>query len=330
MAWSWRETGKAIIQRGKHILPLPVSIGLIAFLVWKISPEKLLAAFRQQNWPMLVLATVVQVVALFLWDSVCVWWLFSQPDRRLPFGKALRIRCDTVIWAAINLEVGQAAFAWKISKTLGVPLTNVASYCVLLTLFDSGSLMSLALVGSFIHPTPLTSKLRWICVAILCGLATLAALIKFLPERWRGWLNRRSWGDWIKWFDWRSALTLWGLREIMFLLVLVYAGVCLAICRLAVNASTVVGVIPFVLMAESLPGTGGLGERETALVYLYPDGDNHRATLMCFGLIWSTMVIVGRVCISLISWASPRARDTDEVPQSSPSEDQSLPAADPA
>ncbi len=329
MAWSWCETGKAIIQRGKHLLPVVLSTGLITFLVWKITPEKLLAAFREQNWPMLVLATVVQLIVLFSWDSVCVWWLFSQPDRRLPFRKALRIRCDTVIWAAINLEVGQAAFAWKISKALGVSLPNVMSYCILLTLFDSWSLMSLALVGSLIHPTPLTSRLRWICVAILCGLCTLAALIKFLPARWRGWLDRRSWGDWIRWFDWRAALTLWGLREIMFLLVVAYAGWGLAICRLPVNAFTAIGIIPFVLMAESLPGTGGLGERETALVYLYPGGGDHQAALMCFGLIWSLVVIVGRVCISLVSWALPRSRDADEAPQSSASADQSLPAAGP-
>jgi hypothetical protein len=104
----------------------------------------------------------------------------------------------------------------------------------------------------------------------------------------------------------------------MFLLVLIYAWAGLTICRFPVDVRTVVGVIPFVLLAESLPGTGGLGERETALVYLLHAGGEERAVLLRFGLTWSVVVILGRVSIGLISWFLPRRRSQEKSPASQP------------
>ena len=90
-------------------------------MIWSVSPQRLLEALATSNWPWLVLAAAVQVIGLFLWDTVCVWWLFAQPDRRLPFRTVLRLRCDTVIWGAVNLEIGQAAFAWQLARTVNRP-----------------------------------------------------------------------------------------------------------------------------------------------------------------------------------------------------------------
>jgi hypothetical protein len=152
----------------------------------------------------------------------------------------------------------------------------------------------------------MTRPWRWVCIGGLAGLGLLTAALKLLPDRWRGRLAAKPWASWLAWLNWRRAFILWGLRLVMFLLVLVYAGVGLMICRLPADPLTVMGVIPFVLMAESLPGTAGLGERETALVYLYPGGSEQRAVLLSFGLIWSTVVILGRVAIGLVSWYLPR------------------------
>jgi hypothetical protein len=42
------------------------------------------------------------VIVLFLWDTVRVWWLISQPDRRLLLRAVLRLRCDTTLWNAVK------------------------------------------------------------------------------------------------------------------------------------------------------------------------------------------------------------------------------------
>jgi hypothetical protein len=191
---------------------------------------------------------------------------------------------------------------------VNLPLTSTLGYCVLLALIDGGTLLSLALVGSFLHPSPLTRPWRWLCLGGLVGLGLLVVLVKLLPERWHHWLAAKPWAGWLAWLDWRAVCRLGAMRLVLFLLVLVYVGASLAICRVPVDPLTVVGIIPFVMLAESLPGTAGLGERETALVYLYPASAEQRAVLLSFGLIWSTVVILGRICISLVSWCLPRAR----------------------
>ena len=304
----WREMGSALLRHGRHFLPAVISVGLVAWLIWKIKPRRLLEALSESNWPWLIAATGVQVVVLFLWDTVCVWWLFSQPDRRLPFRTVFRLRCDTVIWSAVSLEIGQAAFAWKLAKALHIPLTSTLGRCVLLGLTDFVTLLSLALAGSFVHTSSLTRPLRWICVGGLAGVLLLALLLKFMPNRWWRRLVARPWAGWLAWLDWRTACVLWGLRLVLFLLVLSYVGVGLAISRVPVDVPTVFGIIPFVLLAEAIPGTAGLGARETGLVYFYPAGEDYRAILLSFGLIWSGVVILLRVLIGLVSWSLPRAK----------------------
>jgi hypothetical protein len=280
-----------------------------------VTPERLFEAFSTSQWPWLVLATVVQVIVLFFWDTVCLWWLFSQPGRWLPFRTIWRARTDTVIWSAVNLEIGQGVFAWQLARTVNIPVTATLGRCLLLALADTGTLLSVALVGSFWSPNPRTEPFRWVCVVGLAGLAVVVVVVRFLPERWRGSLIARPWAGWLAWFDWRDAFTLATLRLILFLLVLVYAGVGLAVCGLPADPRTVVGTVPFVILAESLPGTGGLGERETALLYLFPLGADQRPVMLSFGLIWSTVVILGRVVIGLVSWLVPHPQSP--TPESS-------------
>jgi hypothetical protein len=307
MAGRWLRLSIWFPRAVRRAGPVFVSVGLVAWIVWKVTPGAIAAALSTSAWPWLVLATLAQLVVLFLWDTLSLWWLFSQPHRRLPFRTFLRTRTDSVLWAAINLEVGQGAFAWELAKATNIPVSECLGRCVLLAIFDFGTLQSLALVGSFLKPDPIIAHLRWVCVVSTCGLAVLAVAIRFLPENWRRWLEAKSWGEWLAWWDWRRTLLLAGQRLVLFLLVMFYAGVCLAICKIPVDTPTVLGVIPYVLLAESLPGTGGLGEREVALVYLLrPASEEQRAMLVCFGLIWSTVVILGRVAIGLVSRWLPR------------------------
>ncbi len=133
----------------KSWLPLLVSAALITWLIWKITPRQLLAALEHLDWPWVVAGSVLQVFFLYLWDSLCLWWLFKQPDRRVPFRALFRARSDSIIWAAINLEIGQAVFAYKLAKVLGKSVAEALGRCVVLALFDFGTLQALALVGSF-------------------------------------------------------------------------------------------------------------------------------------------------------------------------------------
>jgi hypothetical protein len=302
---NWRDVGARLLRYGRWVAPPVISVALVTWLIWKVTPRKLADAAATPAFPWLVAASVAQLLVLFVWDTVCVWWLFSRPDRRLPFRTVFRARVDTVIWSAINLEVGQAAFAWRLARATDDSVQRSLGRCLLLALFDTGTLQGLALAGSFLVDEPLIRWLRWVCAAIVAGLLLLVVVLKLLPARWYGALAAKDWARWLTWWTWRDAVILWALRLGMFLLMLAYAWVALAVCGIPVGIRTVLGVVPFVLVAEALPGTAGLGERETALVYLLHPAPEQRGVLLCLGLTWSVVTILGRVAIGLVGWLLP-------------------------
>jgi hypothetical protein len=307
---------------GRRIGPILISVGLVIWLVWHVTPEKLGQAFATGPWPWLILVTVVQLVILFLWDTISLWWLFSQPDQAVPFRMVLRARTDSVLWSAVNLEIGQGVFAWRLAQAGGDSVKGALGRCLAVALFDFGTLQALGLIGSFLKPNALIRFLRWVCVGSVVGLLVLAVIVRYLREDWRRWLVAQERASWLAWWRWRHSLLLGVQRLILFLLMFVYVGVGLAICRIPADVRTVVGRVPFILIAESLPGTGGLGERETALVYLLSSGPDQRAALLSFGLIWSAVTILGRVMMGLLSAWLPRAARSaprkDESPSRSP------------
>lgn len=296
---------KPIFRWLRRAMPVLISGGLLTWLIWTTTPARLVAAFHSAPWPWLVLATLVQFVVLFLWDTVSLWWLFSQPTSWVSFGVVLRARTDSLHWSAINLEIGQAMFGAYLAQSLGLPVTEALGRCLALGFFDCGTLMTLGLIGSAFASDPLIDLLRWFCLSLVGGLLVLSVILQLLPEPARGWLIRQPWAEWLGWWRWRHSLLLAAQRVVLFLLVLIYMWVCLVICQVPVDVPSLFGKGPFVLVLESLPGTGGLGERETGLVYLF-DVDGQRAVLLSFGLIWSTVIILGRLAVGIVSSYLPR------------------------
>ncbi len=300
MSGTWYQNAKKLLHWGRQAAPVAISLGLVGWLIWTISPEALLEALSTWASPWLVLATLGQLVVLFLCDALTMWWLYSLPDRPLSFRTVLRARLDTTLWMAVNQQLGMALFAYRLSGPTRMSAKETLGRCIALGLCDFGILLALGLAGSFLRYDPVIDVLRWICVGCLSGILALVLIVHFLPASWRDWLAGWEGLSWLGWWSWRHSFWLVLQRLILFLLLLLYAGVCLAICGFPADVRTVVGVIPFVLLAESLPSTGGLGNREFALVYLLkPSSGEQRALLLAFGLIWSTVVMLGRIAIGV-------------------------------
>src|SRR5262249_19634652 len=117
VARSSREKGSTLLRWGRHGAPVLVSVGLVAWLVWTVTPGKLLNATSTSVWPWLVLATLVQLLVMFLWDTVSLWWLLSLPDQPVSFPMVLRKRIDASLWTAVNVQLGQGMFAWNVARS---------------------------------------------------------------------------------------------------------------------------------------------------------------------------------------------------------------------
>ena len=139
------QEGKAVSGRSQRwttvALRVAISAGLVAWVIWRVSPQDLIRVAPLLPWQQLVSATAALVAGLWFADSFCVRWLFAQPDRSLRFSSALFARGSSYLLCSVNYELGQAAMAWSLSRAQGRTLISALGTCVLLAFHDIAVLL---------------------------------------------------------------------------------------------------------------------------------------------------------------------------------------------
>lgn len=278
-------------------LPLWISIGLIAWLVHRVSLDDLLRAAARLPWQFLVPMTVGAVVVLYLWDVYCLLTVFIGIGRPLTYSEMLWLRGRSYLAAVMNQGLGQAAVAWNVARIQGVPVVAALSRSVLLGWHEGVLLAAVALVGSVWIDRPEALQARIVSVLLLSILVGAALVLRFLPATRQAGFRRTRWGAWLCSWTWRRSARLILLRAVYFGIVGAYVVLALRICRVQVEPLAAVTTIPLVLMASVLPSVSGLGTRETALCLLFRSAPSD--VLLAIGLIWSAGVIVVRLAIGL-------------------------------
>ena len=300
---TWRPLRRASV-RWTRLLPWFISAGLLAWLVYRVSPQELARATTLVDWPRLALATVVLVLCLYLWDAVCLSWLFARPGRPLPYRYALQARGNSYLLGAFNYELGQGMLAWNIARVQGIPVVSALGSCVLLAYHDIGVLFGLGLLGSLSHADVRLTGVPWVCGAGVGVLAGLPALAHVLPVTWSQRLTTTRWGSSLHAWSWRRSRSLVVLRGLYYAVILAYAAAGLHLCGVPLDYRVVLGVVPLVLLADGLPiSISGLGTREAALLYLL--APERPAVVLAFSMFWSTGLVVGRTAIGLAHWGLP-------------------------
>jgi hypothetical protein len=296
-----RPTRSPVLRMLRRALPVLVSVGLVAYLVWKVSPARLAAGAAVLNWPALVALSLVELAALLLWDTVCLRWLFALPDGNLPFGQVLRARCHSSAWMVINYPLSQGVLAWELAPARGLSLAAALGRCVLLLLHDLGVLFGLGLAASFLHGGPLALVLRGICAVGLLVLAGVAVALAAAPGRWRARLGQRV--DWFGWWGWRHTLTAVGLRLAFLSIIVVYLAAALWVVGLPQDARGVCGTLPLVVVSmEVVPSVAGFGSRDVAMLRLLRPPREQEAVVLAFTLLWSSVLGAARLLLGLATW----------------------------
>jgi hypothetical protein len=241
------------------------------------------------------------VLALYFWDSVCLQWLFTEPGLPLSYGQVLRARGSSYVASAVNYELGQGLVAWELARAQGTTLVGALGRCLLLAVHDVAVLLTLGLAGSMLIDTKIARGIMGFCAIGLAALLSAGLLASLFPHRWRErWTigGRRLWpGSW----TWGRSLRLSGLRGIYYAIILAAVGVGLEVAPVPVGRQVVFGAVPVVLLADGLPiSVSGLGTRETALLSLIRMPQP--AALLAFSLIWSAVLMIGRLLIGLVHW----------------------------
>jgi hypothetical protein len=287
-----------------------VSLALVAWVVWKVRPEKLYEEAARLDWQLLVPATLAMVLALYLWDAVCLTALFATPEHPLKYAQALTVRGRSYVAGAINYELGQAAVAWDLARLQRVSLLSTLSRSALLAGHDVTVLLSLGLLGTLLSDDARLDAARWFCGVGLCLTGIAALVVLLLPARYKHRLRHTRWGGWLDSWSWARSARLALARVVYFFILVVYAAVALEICGIALDFRVVLSTIPLVMLADGLPSVSGLGTRETALQLLLPT--EQPAVLAALSLVWTTVLVAARAAIGLVHLWAPLARG-DEV-----------------
>src|SRR5262249_37456674 len=213
-------------------------------------------------------------------------------------------RGRSYLWTVLNHEVGQGVLAWHLARAQARPLASALARCVLVGLHDLAVLLALGTCGALVlrgHRAPLP----WVCGAALLGLVCLPLGLRWLPPRWRPWLRQKTA---VEAWDRRHSLVLAGLRVPFYLILWSYVAAGLWVCGVPPDLRVVGGVIPLTLMGEALPSASGLGTRDTLLLGLLRPEQEQQAVILGFSLLWSTVLMTGRVAVGLVCTWLPETR----------------------
>lgn len=281
----------------KILLPPAVSAVLLAGVVWWVTPERLLAALAVLDWRLLAPATAVMVLALYLWDALCLPAVYREEGQRISYWHALHLRGLTYLAGSFNYELGQATLAWGMARLQGATIAHMLARSILLAYHDVVVLLTVGCLGSLLTDDSRVVRLRpylWLALAISL---LVGFLVWILPTRVRVWLRRGDKNSILDGWSLLRSLQLLPLRFIYFGILLVYGAVALSICRLPVDWQVVFSTVPLVLLADGLPSFAGLGTRETMLLMLLSPVEGN-PTLVAMSLFWSTGMIVGRLLLA--------------------------------
>ena len=159
------------------------------------------------------------------------------------------------------------------ARLQGTGLVRMLARSVLLAYHDILLLLTVGLCGSLLSTDPRATRLRPLIVTGLIVALAVGVLVWALPPKLRArfrWADSESLLD--GWSIARSARLL-PLRLVYFGILVTYASVGLAICRLPVDREVVVSTVPLVLLADGLPNFAGLGTRETTLQLVLAPGE---------------------------------------------------------
>jgi hypothetical protein len=282
----------------RKILPVLISAGLVAWLVWKVSPHRLLAAAEDCAWQPLAWATVALVLALYFWDAVCVRTVFAaEHGPRLSYGRALYLRGTSYLAGAINYEAGQALVAWSIARFQNEPFRSTISRSVMLAYLDMVLLVVMGLTGAVLSGDPQTHNARLFCLVALPLLLSVAVVIRFLPSRQRERFKKSRWGIWMNSWSWGRTVRLVAQRIVYYGILVVYGAGALHICQISLAPMQALNVIALATLVNSLPSAAGLGTRAAALILLL--GPQYEARIVALDIFWSAGLIAGRLAIGL-------------------------------
>ena len=311
-------------QRLIKLLPWCVTVAIFAFILRRVPVQNVVAALRQVPLGTYLALMLPYSLAYCSLDTFVLLRLIQWFHHAVPYRRLLPVRAAAYILAILNPSLGQGAVAFALYRREHIPLLEVASTLLFLTVLEFCQLALYAAVGIFGFYPHLATAFAPVYVILGAGLGVAIfclqqdrdplAWILTRIGRWR--TGQRDYRASARLANSRVLRTFKRARLQHYLLTLVYKApnflLAVAVHYLALQLFGVYvpwlrlfGLLPLVFLVASLPVTvAHLGTSQAAWLYFFADyGD--ASHLLAYSLVAHVtfMVLNSLIGVCFLRWA---------------------------
>lgn len=288
-------------SRLRSLLPVLVSAGLVAFLVWRIDPREVLAQLAPD-------AALRFALPLVLWNAItlaieaqCLHRVTATLGSGLSRGTAARIKSACYLLSLLHYAAGATALALLIQRRTGSSLARAGSAVFVIALLDLASVCSLAFVaGAFLPGVGGSLRFGLLLAALLglvAGFALLRAPISLGP------LDRLRDLELLRGLRTAPAPLLFELAALRGIFVACYVGMTAGLFwafGVEIALRSLALKVAVLLLVSTLPiAVAGIGTAQIAFVSLFA-GSASEAKLLSMSILLSASLVLARAALGLL------------------------------
>lgn len=275
---------KKFINILKKYGPWLVAGLMLVYLINKYDPRQLAIAFEYANLPFFLGISIIYFMILYLVDTRTLSFVFTRFGYKITTKELFAARGVTYLIMIINYPASQAAFAYYLKKTKGVPIFEALGVFFFVAIIDLFIVITLGFVGSFLQEATINGIDVSLIVQRFAILAYLGLLIHFVF--WRGikkdcrafrWIKSKQVFHVFNSASVRDYLKVALLRSPIHVSIIVFLYVALYAFQVHAPMINILGDIPIAFLVGTIPITpGGLGTTNYMIVEMlspYVRGD---------------------------------------------------------
>jgi hypothetical protein len=291
--------------------PWAIGLGIVALLFSRVDADATLAAFEAADLARYLPTALVFVAGWLALDSLILSRLFSHLGPRIGWARAAWLRASTYPAMALSFHLASAQLAAQLAREQGTGLARSAGGMLVHYIADGGALAAVAFLGTFTDGGSGMAYLRapFAALALLCGALLVAGRLG------RALLRDRSVLDALAALPSRLLAGLFLGRAAFHASSALFVWWAAPAFQLTAPFGAVLGRMPIVLAAASLPiSPGGLGTAHATMLWLF-EGFGSEAQILAFGLVYSLTLTLLRLPLGALAWWVLRSEQRlDEKP----------------
>ena len=146
------ETKPKTIRRIQKVLPWAVSIGILFYLLTKISITEVFEASIGINLWLFIPVTLLGALLYLAWDVLVYKALFKENNTSISYGGMLNIRAASLLLNLVNYLIGTGSVALLIHRWKKIPIARAGSVVAFKMFIEYHAILFLCLVTAFHVP----------------------------------------------------------------------------------------------------------------------------------------------------------------------------------